>query len=72
MRKTNISEHSNYITVTTDILAKKLCCGKETARKIGKKSDAELKVGRRTLWIISKIEAYLNKEGRDSYEEMER
>lgn len=63
MRKTIISENSNYITVTTDVLAQMLCCGKDTARKIGKKSDAELKVGRRTLWIISKINNYLNKEG---------
>lgn len=72
MKKTNIAERTDYLTVNTEILAKRLCCGKGTAKKIGLNAEAKLKVGKRTLWIIPKIEDYLERIGTDGYEDMER
>ena len=48
------------LTVTTEHLAELLDCGKVTARSIGEKANAKIKIGRRTLWNVEKIKAYLN------------
>lgn len=60
MKKTTISEHSNRLTVDTKELQAMFGCGRETAIKIGLNSNARLKVGRRVLWNVEKIQQYLN------------
>lgn len=60
MRSTG-QEVSNYkITVDLIGLQKMLSIGKGSCRKIGKEAGAVIKVGRRTLYNVQKIEAYLN------------
>lgn len=54
------SKDTEYITVSTEKLAELLDCGKATARTIGEKANAKIKIGRRTLWNVDKIKAYLN------------
>lgn len=54
------TKDTEYITVSTDRLAEILDCGKATARTIGEKAEAKIKIGRRTLWNIGKIRQYLN------------
>lgn len=54
------TKDTEFITVSTDRLAELLDCGKSTARNIGEKADAKIKIGRRTLWNIEKIKAYLS------------
>lgn len=51
---------TEYITVSTERLAELLDCGKVTARSIGEKANAKIKIGRRTLWNVEKIKNYLN------------
>lgn len=53
------TKDTEFITVSTDRLAELLDCGKSTARNIGEKAGAKIKIGRRTLWNIEKIKAYL-------------
>lgn len=61
LKTTNRStKDTEYITVSTDRLAEILDCGKATARTIGEKAEAKIKIGRRTLWNIEKIKNYLN------------
>lgn len=60
LKTTNRStKDTEFITVSTDRLAELLDCGKSTARNIGEKAGAKIKIGRRTLWNIEKIKAYL-------------
>ena len=54
------SKETEYITVSTERLAELLDCGKATARSIGEKANAKIKIGRRTLWNVEKIKSYLN------------
>lgn len=54
------TKDTEFITVSTDRLAELLDCGKSTARNIGEKAGAKIKIGRRTLWNINKIKDYLN------------
>ena len=54
------SQDTEYITVSTEKLAELLDCGKASARTIGEKANAKIKIGRRTLWNIDKIKTYLN------------
>ena len=54
------SKETEHITVSTERLAELLDCGKATARTIGEKANAKIKIGRRTLWNVDKIKTYLN------------
>lgn len=54
------TKDTEFITVSTDRLAELLDCGKSTARNIGEKAGAKIKIGRRTLWNIEKIKTYLS------------
>lgn len=62
MFKTTSHKDKNidYVTVSTDRLAELLDCGKVTAKKIGEQANAKIQIGRRVLWNMDKIKAYLN------------
>lgn len=47
-------------TVDTADLTIMLCCGRKTAVEIGTKAKARIQVGRRVLWNVEKIQAYLD------------
>lgn len=59
MRKTKNLETDCRLTVDINELAAMLSCGKTTARKIGETAGARVKVGRRVLYSVSKIENYI-------------
>lgn len=61
MNKTSTTKSDNKITVDTAELMNMLCCGKRTATSIGEKAGAVIKVGRRKLYSVKKVEAYLEK-----------
>lgn len=47
------------ITVDIDGLAAMLSCGHATARKIGEQAGARVEIGRRVLYMVSKVQKYL-------------
>ena len=51
---------SNRLTANTETLSEYLDCGRATAVKIGEAAGAKIQIGKRVLWNISKIQAYLN------------
>ena len=59
MYKTNVIDTSKKITVDLPTLAGMLGVGKCTAQKVGKEARAVIKVGRRTLYNVAKIENYM-------------
>ena len=61
MRKTNKENASQRIAVDTPELQKMLCCGRVTAVKIGTEANARIQIGKRLLWNVEKIQAYMNK-----------
>ena len=54
-------EHEKLL-VTLDELAGILSCGLETAKKIGEYSEARFEMGRRVLWNVAKVKAYIDRE----------
>lgn len=54
---------SNALLVDKNRLQNILSCGYVTAAKIAADAGAELKIGRRTLYNVEKIKAYINKLG---------
>lgn len=62
MNKTtsNVIKLSDRLTVNTERLAEILDCGKVTAVKIGDDAGARIRLGKRVLWNVSKIEKYLD------------
>lgn len=60
MNKTEVRECENKIAVNTEGLQAMLGCGKTTALIIGEEAHARIKVGRRVLWSVEKIQNYLN------------
>lgn len=59
MRRTKHSDAANRLAVDINELAAMLSCGKATARKIGEGAGAKIRIGRRVLYSISKIEDYI-------------
>lgn len=60
MNKTNTSEKpETLLTVDTVTLAKMMNCGRATAYKIGTEAGAKIQLGRRVLFKVSKVNAYL-------------
>ena len=57
----NMTEKAEVCPITVDIkkLSAMLSCGKDTAKKIGELSGARIKIGRRVLYSIPKINKYL-------------
>lgn len=59
MRKTNGHETDQKITVDIGTLQSMLCVGRNTAEQIGKSAEAVCSVGRRKLYFIPKITAFM-------------
>lgn len=60
MRKTTQHDiDSNTVTTNTAGLMKMLCCGRETAIKVGTAAQARIQVDKRVLWHLPKIYKYL-------------
>lgn len=60
MNKTSITEPNNKITVDINGLQNMLSVGKNTAYKIGEEAGAVVRLGKRKLYVVSKIEEYIN------------
>jgi len=64
MRSTTKTETNrkaeNRLAVNSEELQAMLGCGRMAAREIGEKAQAKVKVGRRTLWNVAKVQTYLN------------
>ena len=61
MRKTNVKEANVKITVDIVGLQNMLTVGKNTAYKIGEEAGAVVRLGKRKLYIVSKVEDYINR-----------
>lgn len=59
MYKTNVIDTSTKITVDLPTLAGMLGVGKTTAIRVGKEAKAVIKIGRRTLYNVAKVQAYM-------------
>lgn len=59
MHKTNIVETDNKIAVDINGLQAMLSVGKNTAADVGEKAGAVIRIGRRKLYNVKKIEAYM-------------
>lgn len=60
MHKTKIYECNNKLTVDIVELQAMLSVGKNTAADIGEKAGAVVRVGRRKLFNVSKIQRYID------------
>jgi len=63
MLKTNSNnklELPRRMTVTTDSLVEYLGCGRSTAVKIGEAAKARIQIGKRVLWNVELIQAYVD------------
>ena len=61
MRKTNRGDVNGRLCVDTEELKSKLCCGRDTAVKIGLEAKARVQIGKRVLWNVEKVQEYLNR-----------
>lgn len=59
-RKTKVKKIENPITVDTEGLKSLLNCGRNSAVEIGKQAGAEIRIGKRLLWNVAKVERYVN------------
>jgi hypothetical protein len=60
MYKRNTIEFDKKITIDINELQTMLSVGRNTALQIGKNAGAVIKIGRRTLYRIDKIQEYMN------------
>lgn len=61
MHKTNVKENDAKITVDINGLQNMLSVGKNTAYKIGEEAGAVVRLGKRKLYIVSKVESYISR-----------
>ncbi len=59
--KTRKREAEEPLTVDIEGLAALLSCGQATARKIGEQANARIEIGRRVLYSVEKVRAYLRR-----------
>ena len=59
MRQTKERESNLRLAVDIDGLAAILSCGQMTGRKIGEDAGARIVIGRRELYLVKKVEKYL-------------
>lgn len=59
MRKTKVVETENKITVDIEGLKGMLSVGRTTAEEIARNAEAVIKVGRRKLYNVKKVEEYM-------------
>ncbi|MBR0452228.1 MAG: hypothetical protein IJI78_09575 [Oscillospiraceae bacterium] len=60
MRKTTKSENNNKLAVDVITLAQMLECGTQTARQIGEDAGATIRIGRRVLFNVQRVQEYLD------------
>ena len=60
MHKTNVSKNENKLVVGIDGLQDMLSIGKNNAALIGEAAGAVVRVGRRKLYNVAKIQAYID------------
>ncbi len=60
MNKRNVRGNTERRYMSTNELCLYLDCGTNTARKIGKAAGAFIKLGRRTVFDVRAIDAYMN------------
>jgi len=60
MRKTKERNSETKIAVDLELLAAMLSCGESTARQIGADAQARIYIGRRVLYSVSKVSAYID------------
>lgn len=63
MRKTTAADNENNsrrLAVDTRGLQAMLCCGKDTAIKIGTEAKARVQIGKRVIWNVEKVQRYLD------------
>lgn len=56
----NLQDFPVKLAVTTEDLQKLLSCGRKSAVDIGEMAEAKIQLGRRVLWNVDKIKAYLD------------
>jgi hypothetical protein len=61
MRKTIKEDSNRRLAVDTKELQSMLCCGRDTAVKIGLEAQSRLQIGKRVLWNVEKVQEYLDK-----------
>ena len=61
MRKTTREDNNRRLAVDTKELQSMLCCGRDTAVKIGIEAHSRLQIGKRVLWNVAKVQEYLNR-----------
>ena len=60
MKQTTQRYSDKYIAVDIDKLSAMLSCGHSTAKKIGTQAEAKIVIGRRVLYLVDKIQKYLD------------
>ncbi len=60
MHMTEKRNTDTEMTKSTEGLSASLGCGRSTAVKIGELAGAKIKIGRRVLWNMSKVQKYLD------------
>ena len=60
MNPTTRKQSSSKITIDTPELMQMLTCGRVTAVEVGTRAGARIKIGKRVLWNVGKIQAYLD------------
>lgn len=68
MKKTANSETTHKMAVDTKELQAMLGCGRDTACKVGTEAKARLQFGKRVLWNVAKVQAYLDSFGGDGWQ----
>lgn len=61
MRKTSVIECDNKITVDIIGLQGMLSLGKTTSNQIGEEAGAVIRIGKRKLYNVEKVKAYMNR-----------
>lgn len=59
-KKIALAPDHQKITVTTEELQAMLSCGRKTAVDIGTLAGARVQIGKRVLWNVEKVNAYIN------------
>ncbi len=63
MHKTNKKavEFNDRLAVSSETLAQLLDCGRNSAIQLGKSANAEIRIGKRLLFNVRKIQQHLDK-----------
>lgn len=61
MNQTKTRVTNEPIAVDIERLAAMLSCGHATARKIGRESGAEIRINRRVLYNVKKVQNYIDR-----------